>query len=570
MKKVISASIFNGKGTKNQHGFYWACLVHFVRGYLTIFPDWEVWIYHDSTLYSNFYGSVLLTLEEKGLVNLIYVRENEILCKGMLWRMSPIFDDSVDYVVCRDVDHVPSGREHAIVDAYIASGKTALGMNDAWAHTIPLMGGMIGFKAKEMKKKFQANSLDELLDKHKKRFTFEKHGSDQHFLMNVVWPIVKSDIFMFSSNKRTDLKLYSGVHVRDSIPIESVPEVSDVLLNGSKDFANFMGTPSNKNQWDYVQFIDAHGNPDTIKTIQEAEAKAFVEVRVDCRWAFINSAINKKKVILSCNFNKDYLFYLPIVTLLWQKYTGFKPIVYLIGGAKRWLDHKALEKFVVKESRKLGAEINFVPYISEYKETTIAQLSRIYAACSAVYPDSYFLTSDVDMLPLSRDWFNQQQEGKSVDIKCPNCGVKSYPICYVGASSAIWREFMNLKLDTEVSIENQMEAQLKADLKAGGDSFVEWCYDEALLSRKITAWNGYPNSCNILIRKGGPPVDRVDRSCWPKNITDISKFVDCHSLRPGHTDENWSRVRQLLALKLSADDLSLVGQYRQNFVKELK
>ena len=566
MKKVISVSIFDGMSKRNIDNFYWAALIHVVRGYLTIFPDWELWIYHDSSLYDAIYGSVLLTLEERGLVKLTYVKENELLCKAMMWRLRPIFDDSVDYVLCRDVDHVPTGRERAIVDAFVSSDKIALGINDAWAHTIPLMGGMVGFKTKELKKRLQANSLDELLNRHKSRFAFERHGTDQHFLMNVVWPVVKSDLYMFSSQNRDDRVPYPNVKIRHNVPIKPISGISDVLLKESGNYCNFMGTASKMFPWEYVRFVDEHGNPDTVRAIREAEEKAFVDVYVDGRWKSINSDVNKKKVILACTSDKNYLFYLPIVTLQWQKYVGFKPIVYLVGEIGEWLVDP-VRLFVVKETRKLGAEINFISRVDGYRDSTVAQLSRLYAACSTKYLDSYFLTSDADMLPMSREWFNRRQEGKTLDIKCPSCGVNKYPVCYVGASCTLWREIMGLKLDTEVSVRDQIETRLKTDLKAGGDAFTEWCYDEELLSKKIREWNGHPGSCQIVIRKGCPPRDRIDRSCWPESIDDVTKYVDCHSLRPGYTDENWNKVRRLLVLKLSARDLQSVERYRQNFVR---
>lgn len=568
MRKVISVSIFDGTSERNKDNFYWSCLIHVVRGYLTIFPDWELWVYHDSSLYYAIYGSVLLTLEEKGLIRLIYVRENELLCKAMLWRLSPVFDDSVDYLLCRDVDHVPTGRERAIVDEFVSSDKIVLGINDAWAHTIPLMGGMVGFKTKTLKKKLRANSLDELLNRHKNRFDFSLHGSDQKFLMDVVWPLLRHLAFIFSGFKRDDRVPYPSIVIHRNVSIKPVGGISDVLLEKSGNYCNFMGIASNLFPWEYTHFVDAHGNLDTIKIIREAEEKAFVDVYTDSRYASANSAINKKKVILSYTSNKDYLFYLPIVTLLWQKYVGFKPIVHLIGEINEWLT-TPLDLFVVKEARKLGAEIHFLSRIDGYRDSTIAQLSRLYAACSMKYPDSYFLTSDADMLPLSREWFNRRQEGKTLDIKCPKCGVNKYPVCYIGASSVVWREFMNLKSDTEVSVKDQIEIQLKTDLKAGGDAFTEWCYDEELLSRKIREWNGHPSSCQIIIRKGCPPRDRVDRSCWPESLGDVTKYVDCHSVRPGYSGENWDKVRRLLALKLSAKDLSSIEQYRKSFTELL-
>jgi len=573
MKKVIATSVFNGSGIKNRQGFYWACLSHFIRGYLNIFPDWEIWIYHDSSLYSNFYGSVLLHLEEKGLVKLICMDSEAVpLCEAMLWRLIPLFDSSVDIVLCRDVDHVPTGKELAIVNKFLLSDTFVLGINDNPAHTIPLMGGLCGFKSKELLKvlkgKYQNNiTFEELIKIYKNTRSLDTHGDDQNFLNLIIYPLVVNNMSMYSPINRSRYKNIKYVY--NNITLSHIENLSPILLEESENYCDFMGVASNQSPDKYVSFIDTHGDKTTISTIQAAEKQTFVNRTSDSRYEFTCSSENKKKVVLSCNFNLDYLFYLPIVTLLWQKYTGFQPIVYLVGSLKRWLT-PSLELFVIKESRKLGAEIYFLPYISEYKDSTIAQLSRLYAACNVMYPNSYFLLSDIDMLPLSRDWFNTHVEGKTMDIKYPTCcGPGNYPICYVGATSIIWREMMGLQLDTEIPIEKQIEKQLQVDIAAGGDSFIEWCYDEQLLSKNIKAWTGHPDKCNINTRDGCPPHDRIDRSNWPTTIEDISKFVDCHSLRPGYTAENWPKILKLLTLKLTPSDLILIKQYQSNFIDQL-
>ena len=46
-------------------------------------------------------------------------------------------------------------------------------------------------------------------------------------------------------------------------------------------------------------------------------------------------------------------------------------------------------------------------------------------------------------------------------------------------------------------------------------------------------------------REGRPPVDRLDRAYWPEHI-DISRFTDCHTIRPLWTEANWKRFRPVV------------------------
>ncbi len=65
-------------------------------------------------------------------------------------------------------------------------------------------------------------------------------------------------------------------------------------------------------------------------------------------------------------------------------------------------------------------------------------------------------------------------------------------------------------------------------------------------------------------RCGCPPVDRIDRSCWPESF-DISKMVDCHSVRPGHTSPNWEKVLSVIQQIMNKEHIEWAQKYRWDF-----
>src|SRR3990170_5838387 len=76
-------------------------------------------------------------------------------CESMLWRLKPCWMEGVERVICRDLDSLLTYRDFKSVERWIESGKSAHGMNDNPAHGgLPLMGGMLGFKADVLRNNF--------------------------------------------------------------------------------------------------------------------------------------------------------------------------------------------------------------------------------------------------------------------------------------------------------------------------------------------------------------------------------------------------------------------------------
>lgn len=147
-----------------------------------------------------------------------------------------------------------------------------------------------------------------------------------------------------------------------------------------------------------------------------------------------------------------YAIYAPLVTRFWQR-LGYTPILFMHDTG--W-------------DTAFGAHVlaNLPPDIMRVSMPRLEPLSigntmrtvRL-AACAheAVAPEDLIITADIDMAPISRDFFNQPSnifvlradmygpmEGASQLLENDGtallCGLFRFPLCYVGLTTAAWRD----------------------------------------------------------------------------------------------------------------------------------
>jgi hypothetical protein len=269
-----------------------------------------------------------------------------------------------------------------------------------------------------------------------------------------------------------------------------------------------------------------------------------------------------KFVVISTDRNELYSFFSPIVCLMWRNLIGYIPISILYENEQVW-NAEEKSKFVLHELRKFSA-VEFVESVPDIKGSTVAQVSRLYAASLEDVPaDSYILTSDVDMFPLQRNWFHQQDKSKRFHLFGADANLPTilFPICYLGGNVETWREIMEIN-------ETGLQDNLLHHLNPLEDS---WNYDERLFAEKITRWKGFPHECMLIMRGwiNGLAIGRMDRAIWDFNghVTDITGLIDSHSLRPGFIENNWNRIAFLLSRFCSREDLLYILNYREQYIK---
>ena len=110
-------------------------------------------------------------------------------CYNMMQRFMPTYTTDATHILCRDADSIITYREALEVTKWLASGRDWHGINDNPAHSIPMMGGLIGFKTEALKKHYP--TFESLIE----GFDLSEHGSDQDLIMKRLWPIAKESFY---------------------------------------------------------------------------------------------------------------------------------------------------------------------------------------------------------------------------------------------------------------------------------------------------------------------------------------------------------------------------------------
>ena len=219
---------------------------------------------------------------------------------------------------------------------------------------------------------------------------------------------------------------------------------------------------------------------------------------------------------------------------------------------------------VGREIAKLGTEIVPIENIKGYRSDTIAQVSRLYAACVAEEGD-YLMTGDSDMMGLSDYWkFNPKK------ITVWGHDLTSYqqmPICYIGMTAERWKEVMCLPHDR---IQELMKRDLDElpDSGENGNQVDRWCSDQRLITKRINEVQFEKEFVHRGVLSNGYPIGRIDRSAW---ATYHPNPTDCHL--PHNifdNDETFMKVMKMLASVFPNDGFQWFADYREQFKNTLQ
>lgn len=281
--------------------------------------------------------------------------------------------------------------------------------------------------------------------------------------------------------------------------------------------------------------------------------------------------MSTRRVVLSSDANPTYAFYVPLTVLAWREIGGYLPLVLSVG---------PLPPLVVSKTAEIIRKTDIVtvekPDCCGVQAAT--QLVRLLAYLApGVEADDWLLMGDVDAWPLQAGVFHPdalfRQAGKeaflmydaSTQLDIPGTATPAYPMGYIGTRASLWSTWMGV---TATDLRQALEMLFLTDpMLAGGGVNA----DEALITKRIKAWDGHPTRCERVPRSGFPCRGRIDRAAWPANVRltvhdTREPFIDAHLLRPGWTDENWPRVRALLELYLPPKRMPWVDQYRQEWL----
>lgn len=237
------------------------------------------------------------------------------------------------------------------------------------------------------------------------------------------------------------------------------------------------------------------------------------------------------RVILSSNDNPMYLQFWPLVATAWRDLIGIKPTLILISD----------EYIEVDET--LGDVIR-VKTIDGVSSASHAQIIRLLAPM--YFPNEISLLSDIDMLPLNREYFVDSvkdiSEDKFVIYRDHGYGTNSvrFPMCYSAAKGYLFQELFNVQ-----SIED-----IPNTIKTWVSYGYGWETDEVTFFKFLAKWKNASSKCVKLHHTSMVP-QRIDRADWgyDKQKLKDNYYIDAHLVRP--LDQYYKEIKEL------ADDLGL-------------
>jgi hypothetical protein len=253
-----------------------------IRMHYSLYPDskWKIRLTTDRAFTNDdFYGRQVNALADKNLLQLRIISnggsiwEQPVKGIGMLWRLIPAWEDN-EYVFCRDLDSILTPRQAKFVQHFIDLDKSVHGINDNNAHTIPLMGGMIGVKSKRFVQLIEFSSFADMVSSWRRpREIWDSHGQDQVFLMERIWPKVRHDSLIHSIQGPND-----RCHMKDCVPGIILKGINQKILDEGDNFTNYIGASNCKNTTygertvlEMSDFYEEYGNREIIAKIKEAE-----------------------------------------------------------------------------------------------------------------------------------------------------------------------------------------------------------------------------------------------------------------------------------------------------------
>lgn len=271
-----------------------------------------------------------------------------------------------------------------------------------------------------------------------------------------------------------------------------------------------------------------------------------------------------KHAIISTDSNPSYLFLTPITCLCWKK-IGYNPIVLLVE------DDKETVNLIQEYSDVFGYNIKKIKKVEGYRSCNIAQISRLFASTDSGFSDDdYLITSDMDMLPISSLWFNQQDWTKNIHIyDAEELNYKRHKICYIGMNKKKWIKVFDLKEET--CIDKQINKFLNSRLPRNCDWDSGWNLDELYLYECLNRDEDYPKNCHMIERgmnQYGLRNGRIDRGIWKNTLMQYvsSRTIDVHLPRNSYKDEIWKDIKIIMSLIFSKEEIDFFEEYKRKFV----
>jgi len=222
-----------------------------------------------------------------------------------------------------------------------------------------------------------------------------------------------------------------------------------------------------------------------------------------------SQSLELKRVILATDENPFYIEFWPIVAKTWSA-MGFRPTLALIS------DHDCVDSTI-------GDVVRFDP-IPGFSTAMQAQVYRLFLP--ALFPEDGCIISDIDMIPISKDYFveNAHPCSESAFLIYRDSAIPSeyqeYPMCYIAAKGKLFGSIFRINSETDF-IDRLRECRVFHD-GFNTDQVILYCWA-----------NQWRLGGGELVKLGHIVTHRLDRAEWKSwQSEEIDSAIDAHCPRP--------------------------------------
>jgi hypothetical protein len=223
-----------------------------------------------------------------------------------------------------------------------------------------------------------------------------------------------------------------------------------------------------------------------------------------------------KYAVVSSDNNPEYLDFWKYVAKAWKR-IGIQPVLIHID----------------KNPPPINvAECGKVIHLESIPEWSISQQAQCIRFWAAKLLDAPFIISDIDMLPISRDYYinGAKEIGDSGIVSYSSDIIKyrwyrtnpQYPMCYLAGDT---KSFIDLLELNDLDHKSFLRRLMSMNIRFGTDQ--KFFYNQTLKNQKY-----YIKHLSRGWIEEKYASKRLDKAIWPKTDYNVDGYIDCHLPRP--------------------------------------
>ena len=223
-----------------------------------------------------------------------------------------------------------------------------------------------------------------------------------------------------------------------------------------------------------------------------------------------------KYAVVSSDNNPEYLDFWKYVAKAWKR-IGIQPVLIHID----------------KNPPPINvAECGKVIHLESIPEWSISQQAQCIRFWAAKLLDAPFIISDIDMLPISGDYYinGAKEIGDSGIVSYSSDIIKyrwyrtnpQYPMCYLAGDPNSFIDLLELNDNDHKSFLRRL---MKLNIRSGTDQ--KFFYNQTLKNQKY-----YIKHLSRGWVEEKYATKRLDKAIWPKTDYNADGYIDCHLPRP--------------------------------------